>query len=402
MMLILSGISAMVLSGCVGTPDAEGWRSSQKNEFLSILETDKYASICNQQALYETVKESENSKLMSKLLVAYTNNLANGCIIDPSQTVKEDEKTIVGYGTYPQKVSDSDIMMKLKGGQSIGKILKPYVPEYKQFNELIAQYKMTKDPETKHKIRLNIERIKLMKPGLGDTYALVNIPEYQIRVIEDDKTSVKMKVIVGTKKNKTPIFSEKLQYITLNPTWNVPDSIARNEIIPDTLKDPGYLKKHRLVIRKDYNLKSPALSFNSVNARAYKGGKGPVPFKFIEVPSDKNALGRVKFIFPNHHSVYMHDTPTKHLFKRKTRSFSHGCVRLEKPKYMLEYISKNYTAHEYEDVLEKYDSYKTHYLKIVKPLPVHTAYLTTYVDQSGKLLVFPDIYGYNKTHKLNF
>jgi len=406
-MLILSGISAMVLSGCVGTPDAEGWRSSQKNEFLEILKTDKYASICNQQALYETVKESENSKLMSKLLVAYTNNLANGCIIDPSLTVKEDEKKedeeiVIGYGTYPQKVTESDIKRKLNAGQSIEKILKPYVPEYKQFNELIAQYKVTKDPETKHKIRLNIERVKLMKPGLGDTYALVNIPEYQIRVIEDDKTSVKMKVIVGTKKNKTPIFSENLRYITLNPTWNVPDSIARNEIIPDTLKDPGYLKKHRLVIRKDYNLKSPALSFNSVNARAYKGGKGPVPFKFIEVPSDKNALGRVKFIFPNHHSVYMHDTPTKHLFKRKKRSFSHGCVRLEKPKYMLEYISKNYTAHEYEEVLEKYDSYETHYLKIVKPLPVHTAYLTTYVDQSGKLLVFPDIYGYNKTHKLNF
>ncbi len=144
---------------------------------------------------------------------------------------------------------------------------------------------------------MNIERIKLMKPGLGNTYALVNIPEYEIRVIEDDKTSVKMRVIVGTKKNKTPIFSENLEYITLNPAWNVPDSIARNEIIPDTLKDPGYLKKHRLVIRKDYNLKSPALSFNSVNARAYKGGKGPVPFKFIEVPSDKNALGRVNLSF---------------------------------------------------------------------------------------------------------
>ena len=315
--------------------------------------------------------------------------------------MKKDEKIIIGYGTYPQKVSDSDIKRKLKSGESIEKILKPYVPEYRQFNALITQYNARKKagstpPELLHDIRLNIERVKLMKPGLGDTYALVNIPEYEIRVIEDDKTSVKMRVIVGTRKNKTPIFSENLRYITLNPTWNVPDSIARNEIIPDTLKDPGYLKKHRLVIRKDYNLKSPALSFNSVNARAYKGGKGPVPFKFIEIPSDKNALGRVKFIFPNHHSVYMHDTPTKHLFKRKKRSYSHGCIRLQKPKYMLEYISKNYTAHDYEDVQKKYDSYKTHYLKIVKPLPVHTAYLTTYVDQSDKFLVFPDIYSYNK------
>jgi murein L,D-transpeptidase YcbB/YkuD len=211
-----------------------------------------------------------------------------------------------------------------------------------------------------------------------------------------------MGVIVGKKKNQTPIFSEELKYITLNPTWNVPDSIARNEIIPKTLRNSAYLKRHRLVMRRDYNLDSPALSFNSVNAKAYVGGKGPVPFKFIEVPSDRNALGRVKFIFPNHHSVYMHDTPTKSLFKRKVRAFSHGCVRLEKPKYMLEYISKNYTAHDYEDVKAKYNSYKTHYLKITKRLPVHTAYLTTYVDDCGQLLSFGDIYGFDKSQKFNF
>jgi murein L,D-transpeptidase YcbB/YkuD len=241
-----------------------------------------------------------------------------------------------------------------------------------------------------------------MKRGLGKTYALVNIPEFKVRIIENDKTSVEMKVITGKRGHETPIFSENLKYITLNPTWNVPDSIARNEIIPKTLRNPGYLKSHRLVVRKDYDLNSPAQSFNPSLARNYVGGKGPVPFKFIEVPSNKNALGRVKFIFPNHHSVYMHDTPTKSLFKRKTRAFSHGCVRLEKPKYMLEYIAKNYTAHDYADVVKKYNSMKTHYLKITKPLPVHTVYLTTYVDDKGQLLSLGDIYGYDKSQRLNF
>ena len=400
--ILLATAFAVLLSGCVGIPDAEGWSSSQKNGFLEILETDKYASICDQRTLYKKVKESRDSKLMSRLLVDYTNNLANGCIIDPSLTVKKGEKTVRRYGIYPQKVSAEDIKRKLRAGESIEKILKPYVPEYEQFNALIAHYKASQNPESKRKIRLNIERVKLLKPNLGKTYALVNIPEYEIRIIEDDKTKVKMRVIVGTRKNQTPIFSEELKYITLNPAWNVPDSIARNEIIPDTLKDPGYLKKHRLVIRKDYNLKSPALSFNSVNPRAYKGGKGPVPFKFIEIPSDKNALGRVKFIFPNHHSVYMHDTPTKHLFKRKKRSYSHGCIRLGNPKYMLEYITKNYTAYDYEEVKERYDSYKTHYIKVNKRLPVHTVYLTTYVDNSGKLFSFADIYSFDKLQKLNF
>ncbi len=387
--IVLALLFAFILSGCVGTPDSEGWRSSQKSEFLKILETDKYLSICDQQALYAKVKQSRNSQLMSKLLIAYTENLANGCIVNNT-------------GGYKQTVSSSDIRMQIKAGQSIEKILKPYVPEYKQFNELIAKYKLVEDPASKRKLRMNIERVKMLKPGLGKTYALVNIPEYIIRVIEKDKESVNMRVVVGTKKNPTPIFSADLQYITLNPTWNVPDSIARNEIIPKTLRNPGYLKSHRLVIRKDYNLDSPAQSFNPSLARNYVGGKGPVPFKFIEIPSDKNALGRVKFIFPNHHSVYMHDTPAKSLFKRKKRAYSHGCVRLHRPKDMLEFISKNYTAHDYADVTAKYDSRKTHYLKITKRLPVHTAYLTTYVNESGELLSFADPYGYDKSQQLNF
>ena len=387
--ILLALVIAFILSGCVAIPDPEGWKSSQKNEFLKILETDKYMSICNQQSLYANVKQSKNSKLMSQLLIAYTENLANGCIVNT-------------IGGYKQTVTPSDIRMKIKAGQTIEMILQPYVPEYRQFNELIAKYRLVEDPVSKRKIRKNIERVKMMKKGLGKTYALVNIPEYIIRIIEEDKVSVNMKVVIGTTKHKTPIFSSDLKYVTLNPTWNVPDSIARNEIIPKALRNPGYLKSHRLVIRKDYNLNSPALSFNSLNARAYVGGKGYVPFKFIETPSNRNALGRVKFIFPNHHSVYMHDTPAKSLFSRKTRAFSHGCIRLHKPKDMLKFISQNYTAHDYADVTKKYDSKKTHYLKIVKRLPVHTAYLTTYVNDDGELLSFSDIYGYDKSQKLNF
>jgi len=394
--VLLAVVFAALLSGCVGPSDSSGWHSSQKSEFLKILKTDKYLSICEHQALYQKVRSSGDTQLMTKLLVGYADNLANGCIVNDK-----------GFRAYRQTVSTTDIQNRLRGGQSIEKILKPYVPEYRQFSALSAHYRALQkngnaSAELLHSTRLNIERVKMMKPGLGDTYALVNIPEYIIRVIEKDKESVNMRVVVGTKKNQTPIFSADLKYITLNPTWNVPDSIARNEIIPKTLRNPGYLKKHRLVVRKDYNLASPAQTFNPSLARKYVGGKGPVPFKFIEVPSGRNALGRVKFIFPNHHSVYMHDTPAKSLFKRKTRAYSHGCVRLHRPKDMLEFISKNYTAHDYADVTAKYDSKKTHYLKIVKRLPVHTAYMTKYVDESGKLLSFGDVYGFDKTQKLNF
>lgn len=409
-------VIGMMMSGCSSTPVQPKkpveppkitWDDTQKRELLAILDHDKYMSICNQQALYEKVKISQEPHLMTAMLVAYTKNLANGCIFNATQKEKISGQMTTTYGIYEQKVNKQELVTQLQNRQSIEQILKPYVPQYRQFNALIAEYRAlerlekTSSPQLRQ-VRLNIERVKLLKPGLGDNYALVNIPEYHVRIIDEGKTCVKMKVIVGTKKNKTPIFSENLQYITLNPTWNVPDSIARNEIIPATLRDPGYLKRNRLEMRSDYNLDSPKLSFNAVDAKAYKGGKGHVPFKFIEVPSDKNALGRVKFIFPNHHSVYMHDTPTKHLFNKKVRAFSHGCIRLGDPKYMLKYLTQNYTAYSYDEVKKKYDSYKTHYLNVTKHLPVHTAYLTTYVDQNGDLLVFPDIYGYDQVQQLNF
>ncbi|UPT78148.1 L,D-transpeptidase family protein [Sulfurovum sp. XGS-02] len=415
MMLIFSGVSAIVLSGCgVETPDAEGWRPAQKEEFLEILETDKYASICNQQALYEKVKESENSKLMSKLLVSYAKNLANGCIdlesFNASQEKRVEQKVATYYETYLQEVKASDIMRQLKAGQSIEAILKPYVPEYAQFFDLQKRYRLlggdkNTSKKTLRKIRLNLERLKLMKPGLGDNYALVNIPEYTVRVIDANGTAMAMAVVVGQRKMQTPVFSADLSYVTLNPQWGVPDSIARNEVIPKLLEDPNYLVSHNMVIRKSYDLNTPEVSQDSVDWEAYlleEKDKEEMTYKFIEVPSKKNGLGRVKFIFPNKHSVYMHDTQSKHLFKRKVRTYSHGCVRLEKPMAMLEHISKNYTEKTSEEVKEWYDSLETHHMGLVKKLPVHTAYLTTYVDECGKLLVFNDIYGFDKSQKLNF
>ena len=369
--LLVLMIASILLSGCVGTADKEGWHSAQKSEFLEILKTDKYLSICNKRGLYEKVRASHNSVLMSKMLVAYAENLANGCIdlttFNEAQKARNSIHFSSKYTTYLQEVNVKNIAMQLKAGQSIEQILKPYIPEYTQFWALLNQYHARKNntetsAELLHKIRLNIERLKLMKPGLGTNYALVNIPEFKVRVIENDKTSIAMRIVVGKRNKQTPIFSADLQSIVLNPTWNVPDSIARHEIIPKTLKDPSYLKKHRLVMRRDYNLDSPALHFDANLSARYVGGKGEVPFKFIEVASGRNALGRVKFLFPNENSVYMHDTPAKHLFKKKVRAYSHGCVRLGNPMKMLDFVATNYTTATVEKIDKEYKSRKTHYI----------------------------------------
>jgi len=165
---------------------------------------------------------------------------------------------------------------------------------------------------------------------------------------------------------------------------------------------PGYLAKKNIVIRKSYDLNSEKVDPNSVNWEQYIGGKGPVPYKFIERPSKRNVLGRVKFIFTNSHAVYMHDTQAKSLFKRKVRAYSHGCVRLEKPSTLLNYVTTNYTNKSNKQVKRWYDSYKTHHLNIEKRVMVHTAYLTAYVSEDGKLYLFNDIYGYDKSQKLTF
>jgi len=408
---IIVVLSALLFVGCVDTPDKEGWHSAQKSEFLDILKTDKYLSICNSSTLYEKILKDSNSVLMSRMLVEYAKNLANSCIdlkrFNALQKARNNVHFSSKFTTYLQKVNVKAIAMQLKAGQSIEQILSPYIPDYHQFSALLEQYhNLSENSDASeallHKIRMSIERLKLMKPSLGDKYVLVNIPEFKVRVIEDNNTSISMRVITGRKNKQTPIFAAELKYIVLNPTWNVPNSIARHEIISRVIKDPSYLKRHRLVVRRDYNIASPAVTFNAEVAKAYIGGKGDVPFKFIEVASGRNALGRVKFIFPNENSVYMHDTPAKRLFKRKIRAYSHGCIRLGEPKKMLDFITTNYTSTPMKQVNKEYRSRKTNYVSVTKKLPIHTAYLTAYVKEDGKLYVFNDIYRYDKLQKLNF
>jgi hypothetical protein len=400
---------AFVLSSCA-TPDKEGWRYGQKSEFLDILETDKYLSICDKQGLYAQVKESRDSVLMSRMLVAYAENLANSCIdlehFEEGQKQRKARGIETHYEVYTQKVDIRQMAMKLRGGESIESILAPYIPKNEQFGRLLEKYHaLVKSGTATQKqldtLRINIERVKLMNDNLGNDYALANIPEFMVRTKKDGKTALKFRIIVGKRHLQTPVFAAPMQYVTLNPQWSVPDSIARNEIIPEILKDPEYLKKNRMVIRSNYHLHSDEMNLTVEDLQAYNGGKGEVPFKFIEVPSNRNVLGRVKFIFPNKHSVYMHDTQTKRLFNKKVRAYSHGCVRLQKPMELLKYISTHYTDESYEQVRKWYNSYKTHHLKLTHPVMVHTAYLTAYVEDDGKLLMFNDIYRYDKSQRLN-
>ena len=391
--------------------DKSGWKISQKSEFLAILKTDRYMSICDKQKLYEKVKRNHRSKDMTKMLVAYANNLANSCIdlrtFKASQHARKKQKIETHYSLNQEDVNQTDIVMKLRAGQTIDNILLPYVPKSKQFSALLSKYRTLiqngDNPTLARRVRLNIERTKLMPTHLGENHVFMNIPEFKVRLFEGDKKSIEFRTVVGKTDMQTPVFSSKLQYVMVNPQWNVPDSITRKSYIAKMRANPRWLASQGMELHTSYDLKSPKVNPASVDWSKYpKTGKGYIPYKIIQKPSMRNSLGRVKFMFPNHFSVYMHDTQSKGLFNRNVRAYSHGCIRLQKPKVLLDYITTHYTNQSVSTVHKWYNSRKSHILKVNKKLPVHTAYLTTYVDTDGKLRSFGDIYGFDRTQRLKF
>jgi len=405
----------LLLSSCTGIVDTHGWSSGNKSAFMKILHEDKYLSICNQTTLYNQVKSSSDTQLLTKMFLAYTHNLANGCIntksFNASQAAKKRREVDTYYKFDIQKVDSNAIVAQLKNGETIENILKPYIPTYPEFFALVNKYKLLKasgktDAKTLRKIRLNIERLKLLTPHLGKNYVIINVPEFNVRFIEEQKTAMKFGVVIGKYEKQTPIFSSAMQYIVVNPTWNVPDSIARKTIIPYVRNGSGYLNSRNMVAKKCYDLSCESFNPASINWTPYLQDKNkPIPYKFIQKPSKGNALGRVKFIFPNHYAVYMHDTNAKNLFKSRTRasrSQSSGCIRLEKPLDMLHHIAAKYTHESPQSVKAKYNSYKTHNIKLKAPIRVHTVYLTAFVDDCGDLIMSEDLYGFDASQKLTF
>lgn len=405
-------IGIWLLGGCaVHTgPTPKGWSYSQQSELLEILKTDKYASLCALKPLYEQYEKTKNPVLLNKLLVGYVQNLANSCIdlgaFRASQRDQVAKKIKTHYEIQLQSAKDSAIMVQLQTGRSIEEILKPYIPSSPQFQRLLTHYHLLRsggESKALKKVKLNIERTKLMKPQTWDTYVLVNVPEYKFRLFEHGSKKMAFNVIVGKRAWQTPIFTSTLKYIVLNPAWNVPDNIARAELIPRLVRNPNYLKRKNMVVRRDYNIASENIDPKSVNWKRYltkEWKKKNLPYKIIERSSSRNALGTVKFMFPNRFSVYMHDTQSKSLFKRKKRAYSHGCIRLSEPQKLLKHVSDVYTSNGYASVQKRSHTKKTNYVNLKEQIPVNIVYFTAYVDEGGTLHFFDDVYGFDKSQKL--
>jgi murein L,D-transpeptidase YcbB/YkuD len=249
------------------------------------------------------------------------------------------------------------------------------------------------------KVLLNIDRIKWLPRDENQRYIVVNIPEFMLHYIENNETKQELRVIVGDKRHPTPIFSEKISFIVLNPYWKVPEGIVRREVIPAMIKNPNYLRKNGLQVRQTWSEKSRLVDVSSLYWEDYRYGNQRFPYRIMQPPGKRNALGKIKFKFPNRFSVYLHDTPTRHLFKKTVRAFSHGCVRLSQPEVLLETIATFNKNIDMEKATRTLRGKRKRQLNMGEKLRIYLVYLTAGVNEKGEIEFRNDIYGYDKYTK---
>ncbi len=246
-----------------------------------------------------------------------------------------------------------------------------------------------------NQIVLNLERLRWMPRDLGEEYILVNVPEFKLRIYNRQEIVDEMRVIVGKEYNATPIFSETLEYIAFSPTWTVPISILRDDFYDKLVKDPSYLNKNHFEIYADWNENSVPISAETIQWR--KLDRNTINYKLVQKPGPWNALGRVKFMMPNKMAIYLHDTPTTHLFNATDRSYSHGCIRVERPIDLAVYLLKDGAAWNHTRVSEYLDLDEPKNVVLPKKVPVHIVYKTAWVDDgSGDVYFLSDVYNHDK------
>lgn len=248
-------------------------------------------------------------------------------------------------------------------------------------------------------ILINMERCRWVPVQLSGNYLVVNIPEFRLHVYKNERHVWSCKVIVGKSDplNHTVIFNDSVEFIVFNPYWNIPKNILKKEILPAIKKDPQYIRKNNLEVTDNAGR---VMDASIINWASYADH---FPYLVRQKPGSDNALGNMKFLFPNPYDIYMHDTPSKNLFNETDRDFSHGCIRIEQPLRLAEFLLKADTIWTSERIGSTMESGKETFVKLKQRTPIFIAYFTCWVDGAGKLNFRNDIYGHDeKMEKLLF
>ncbi len=370
---------AKIIDGLVAAPD--------KGAFLRTLHP----------------KHAQFAKLREKLLELRANagkdefdNIANGPKITPGKShwqvalVRRALK-VASPGMKPDGTAADDTYYDTALARA--------VEQYKESNELTPvngtitnelRKALNADYSVSEELLLaNMEQWRWMPEELGKLHIAVNIPEFTVRVLKEDAIIHSERIVTGKFETQTPIFSDEMRTVVFQPSWNVPESIKINELLPKLRAGGNPIGGQGLAIKRNgRNIGVWDIDWETADIRHYH---------IYQPPGDANVLGIVKFLFPNKHAVYLHDTPSKSLFNQKVRTFSHGCMRVRNPVQLAEVLMAEDKGWDKSQVNEMITTGpEDNDIALDHPIPVHVTYFTAWVDDSGKLKTFADIYGHQK------
>lgn len=292
---------------------------------------------------------------------------------DSDSLIVKIKKRLQVTSNYPESDSSPAFNAALKDSLIIFQQLFGLKPTGAIGSETIAQLNVPVEQRIQQ-ILINMERARWLPRQPESTWILANIPSFTLQVFENDSVGFRTNIVVGAAATKTVIFSNELRNIVFSPYWNVPPSIVKNEIVPAMKKNPNYLSRSRM---------------------EQTGTSGGLPV-VRQLPGPGNALGKVKFLFPNEHNIYLHDTPAKSFFERTDRAFSHGCLRVEKPYLLAKYLLRNDKAWDDKTITKAMNGDKEKWVTLPRKIPVFITYFTTWVDKNNRIHFRKDVYGHDK------
>ena len=239
-------------------------------------------------------------------------------------------------------------------------------------------------------VEINLERWRWLPHELGSRYIIVNTAAFTLNAVVDSQVVLTMRVVVGRPARRSPVFSSKISYLVVNPYWYVPTTIAVEDILPAVQKNVSYLTERGIRVYQSWKVDAPEIDPTTVDWQAYHAGR--FPFRLRQDPGPRNALGRIKFMFPNEFAVYLHDTPDHNLFNQVQRDLSSGCIRVEAPIALANFLlaeDLRWTPEALTELVEKGEPSK---IRLRHPVPVHLLYMTAWADEGGIAQFRFDIY----------
>jgi len=309
-----------------------------------------------------------------------------------SRRIKEIKKRLQISGDYPRNAPIND-----KFDTALRNAVATYQKRYLlkitgTIDKRVTYYLNQPVKKNIQAIITNLDKTKLYPSHLEGEYIEVNIPDFNLRYYRQGNMISKMGLVVGRIDRPTPIFSDKLEYIVLNPTWTIPDNLIKRDLIHVYRENPMYLKENNIHVfsgKKEITVTQDMLN-------PYENNNKRVPYRFVQFPGNNNALGRVKFMFPNKYAVYLHDTDNKFLFKRRYKIYSSGCMRVQRPFELLDIVLAHATKHYNHAQIDKIlQTNKPTTVRLKSSIPVHIVYFTVY-KENGLAYFKNDIYLYDK------